>query len=205
MMVPRNPKVRYGKLRLEVRDEPLPEATPEMRATLEEFAERQQHTRDRDRKPNKDEDDAVALHAKYMPPWRDRLLTGKLGPWHGPRTEGELMRQMAEHSQSRDAVYGGGGLWDKEIEMAEDEGKQAREGRKAGQRYDAEDMRVFVERYSAELPDRELEVYVLFYRDMRGKGACAREMGLKTRHGVDNLIQSLRGKMRAWKHRRKGR
>lgn len=131
------------------------------REVLEEFAERA----------------SIADEFLYAPPWSEKLIGGRLGPEYGPNGKGQYEKMLSEYAQSKPA----GGLWDRETEMESNPKAAARETSRVVQRYDAEKMQRFVERHSHEIPERELEVYFLFYRDLKSKGSIARE--LRTRDG----------------------
>ena len=58
---------------------------------------------------DRDPDDwSPAEHARYQPPWRDRLATGELSPPYGPRSAAAYDAARRHHAESVHA----GGLWD---------------------------------------------------------------------------------------------
>jgi DNA-directed RNA polymerase specialized sigma24 family protein len=118
----------------------------------------------------------------YLPPWRERF-GAHLGPEYGPRKLSEYENAWARYNES----LAGGGLWDHDEEVR----VLAKKARAMSDRYDAEPMRRYVERHSADVPARELEVYVAFWVDGRSVAVAARVLGL-TPNTVKALIKRLR-------------
>ena len=138
------------------------------------------------------DEDSIHDHAQYLPPWRDRLPNGRLGPWRGPSSDARLARALRAYQERA----GGEALWDREEEeFMHPRRRQQREALAAAVRYDAEPMRRFVERRSHELPMTELEVYERFWVEGRSYGQIAREVG-RQRKTVANLVASLRGRLK---------
>lgn len=130
-------------------------------------------------------------HTKFMPPWRERMADGTLSPIYGPRTKGEFERMLAEHMETREA----GSLWDRDTEVELHPERATRQVQKVAERYDAAKMTRFVERNSHRLTMRELEIFYLFYRDRKSKGAGARELGI-SKSTFENILLILRRKMK---------
>jgi DNA-directed RNA polymerase specialized sigma24 family protein len=130
----------------------------------------------------------------YLPPWRDRYLTG-LGPEYGPRKLSEYENEWARWGESFHSVptkhATAGGLWDHDEEAR----VLTKKARAMSDRYDAEPMRRYVERHSADVPARELEVYVAFWVDGKSVAVAARVLGLN-RKTVQELIRRLRRRMK---------
>lgn len=138
-------------------------------------------------------------HTLYLPPWRERLLDGRLGPEHGPYTQAEYEREWKSWGETRQA----GSLWDGEEDerMRTRTGSATRTERVVIERYDAAQMRVYVEHHSHEIPPGELAVYCLYFVDMCSRAVTARKLGVSS-STVCNQIKSLRRRLRDRQDRR---
>jgi hypothetical protein len=133
-------------------------------------------------------------HAKYMPPWRDKLPSGGLGPEHGPRSESELKRAQKRFCEALE----GGGLWDPDQEAGQLQlPTRVRRANHIAQRYDARAMDEFVRKRSYEIPMSELEVYTALYVDGVSQAVAARRLG-RARKTVHNQLLQLRRRLKAW-------
>ena len=103
----------------------------------------------------------------YYPPWRERLIDGRLGPEYGP-TKAEFERQYKDYRDS----HRGMGLWDHE----EGTGKRCK---KPSVRCDFAQVRRYVERNSPDISIRTLSVYCRYWVDGRSirQTAAMLEMG----------------------------
>lgn len=106
----------------------------------------------------------------YHPPWRDRLPDGSLGPWYGPRSVSEYLRERREHRQ------------------------RSGKPRSKTIRLDAEAMNHFISQHGHEVPAREMEVYVAIYVDARSVPAAAQRLGIK-RDTIKGLLGRLRRRL----------
>lgn len=122
----------------------------------------------------------------HEPPWRERSKRGALGPWYGPAGPGSMDLLVAEYH----SLIHGGGLWDPSMEPGD-----APPVKKPTERSDAKQMRDFVNRNSAEIPDRQLEAYLLYYDRNLSLSECGAEMGI-TRESFYNLVKTLRISLR---------
>jgi len=109
----------------------------------------------------------------YHPPWRDRLPDGTLGPWYGPMSAAEYLRQLRE--------------------SRERSGKpMSRESK-----YDAESMQHFYRVAGHTWPLREQEIYMSIYVDGKSIAATARRWELK-RDTVRGLLGRLRRRLQEY-------
>jgi hypothetical protein len=122
-----------------------------------------------------------AQHALYCPPWRERLGNGKLGPWYGPKGADAMTRALVDYEQSR----AGGGLWDPDAKP----GEVRREEKRAAERHDLADVSDYVRAHSDDVPQREVEVWVLYWLEQKSVRVTAREMEVGE------------GSVRQWIHR----
>ena len=122
-----------------------------------------------------------ASNALYMPPWWDAC--GE----YGPRSEAVLSQELTHYGEGRAS----GGLWDHETEADHHPETAVRAVAQAADRFDAEPMRRFVERYSARISERLLEVYQAFYVDRQSRGNGARRMGV-SKNTFCNQLTTLR-------------
>lgn len=157
---------------------------------LEEFASYESRATD-------DAGDPIGVTHIHMPPWRDRLPSGELGPWFGP----SLSRYESE-IRDYEATTAGGGLWD----PAEDYPRECRslvtgQSKPSRQvanvdRYDATAMAAYVTRHSERIPLGELKVYYHFWRDGKSASKTAAALGLSKRT-IETWILRLRKRMKA--------
>jgi len=126
----------------------------------------------------------------YSPPYRDRLPDGTLGPEFGPRTRGAMAREMKRWRERW--------TWDEETARMNNPSLAARDTTHLAARYDAHKVARYVATHSHEIPMRELEAFVRFYREGLSYGAIAREWGT-VRKTVENTLQSLRARVRGRK------
>lgn len=142
------------------------------------------------------EEDFLASHRLYTPPWRERLADSRLSPEYGPTSEAAYERELEMHVTST----AGGGLWDTEVAIQMDPKLQAAEVKRGVERYDAERVHRYVRLHSAEVAMRELEVYFAFYRDGLSRGQAARHIGI-SRQQVTECLGRLRRRARAMRSR----
>jgi len=89
-----------------------------------------------------------------LPPWRDRLYDGTLGPWYGPPDWNNMAARVAAYQFS---VWGGG-LWDYD-EDAKCRGRKT----KAEARGDSDKIVRYVASIKYAIPDRELDVFYQYF------------------------------------------
>lgn len=129
------------------------------------------------------DDDSIAEHAMYYPPWREVRPNGSFGPWYGPRTAGALqLATEAYHERP-----GGDAFWDRTQTLTyrrrtlDDEGT----------------VRAYVESPVTRPAARELEVYAAVYLDHKTAGQAAILLGLQVAT-VRNLLNRLRLQARCY-------
>lgn len=147
------------------------------------------------------DEEIIGVRWIEMPPWRDKLPRGTLGPWFGP-TMSQYHKAIQEHQNKSYA----GGLWDPEeayqhecVSLVTGEVVTSRPP-PVGARYDYEDMARYITRNSVDLPLRELEVYYLHWRDGLSAKRVATKLEL-TEKNIENIILRLRGRMKKWRDR----
>jgi hypothetical protein len=131
------------------------------------------------------------LDLDYLPPWRDVLPSGELGPEFGPRVLSEYERLLTEHEQST----AGGGLWDPH-EAARVSPARRRVRRITMTRPDAEEMSAWMRSRSHTIPARELEVYSAYWVDGLSIAVTARRLRMQA-STVAGIVSRLRARVRA--------
>lgn len=152
--------------------------------------------------------DGVPPDWMLAPPWRDVVVDRGLddawlpvreprvilGPEYGPTTEAGYVRELESYRERP----GGDAFWDREEASMQAEAQpRAPTARQQQDRYDADDMAVFVTRRSArgDLPLGELRVWILYWREGLSVGEVARRLG-RARTSVDTWIRRLRKRLR---------
>lgn len=130
-------------------------------------------------------------HAAYSPPWHAHLPDGTLGPEYGPKSyisesPVSIDRALAEWRESRDGVASGG-LWDHEREPLQ----RANPKTVNLERYDKSAVLDYVDRNSARLGKRLLEVSILYWEHHVSGGQIALKLGLK-KDRVWELVKQMR-------------
>ena len=121
-------------------------------------------------------------HARFAPPWCERLLTSELGPTYGPQTDDAYARRLRAH---RDSIYGGG-LWDPGEDVH----------RRGVERYDVLEVEELLARIGHLLGPRQLEAAYGYWRDRYSCGQVARRMGVAVstvREWVKRIRQRVHG------------
>jgi hypothetical protein len=164
-------------------DEPLLERTREniRRAeVMREFGEQ-----------DADEWDA-AEHALYLAPWRDMLVDGTLGPWHGPTTESRYNEQMRRFDEECRGGIGSGSLWDaEEHERMHSTRSSTKKATMRAMRSDVELITALIRARGDGLPRRELDVYWSYWVDSMSVRQTAVRLGVGEQ-SVEGWIKSLR-------------
>lgn len=124
------------------------------------------------------------LHA---PPWRERYPDGELSYWYGPTSQTELEAEMAHYMESVHA----GGHWDHD----EDSRVRVKKERLIKGREDAASIKRYVDRFSAFIPERELDVYMLYFVQQRTFKVIATELGI-SRRTVEGYVNRLRKRVK---------
>lgn len=131
----------------------------------------------------------------YVPPWREKLTNGELGPFYGPQSQAVLDKLISYHNTS----IHGGGIWDYD----EEPDLIVSKTRKRIGREDSKEIDRFVYLNSGSLSLRELEAYTLYFVEEKSAGSCAKIMGCK-RQTVYDFVQNLRNKRKLWLTKRMG-
>jgi hypothetical protein len=164
-------------------DEPLLERTREniRRAeVMREFGEQ-----------DADEWDA-AEHALDLAPWRDQLVDGTLGPWHGPTTESRYNEQMRRFDEECRGGIGSGSLWDaEEHERMHSTRSSTKKATMRAMRSDVELITALIRARGDGLPRRELDVYWSYWVDSMSVRQTAVRLGVGEQ-SVEGWIKSLR-------------
>jgi hypothetical protein len=121
--------------------------------------------------------DPVQAHAIFLPPWRDRLADGSLGPEYGATGPGA----WAEAWNDWRASIFGGGLWD----AAEEHRRPAPPVKPA---FAYEPPEAFLVRIGHTLPQTEARAASMRYRDNLRTPAIAKRLGL-ARADVEELLR----------------
>lgn len=133
----------------------------------------------------------------YVPPWREVLSSGYLGPWYG----GNKSSFRAANQKWLES-YAAGGLWDEEenertLSRPIVDGRSSNyksRSRKKRPRYDQKAMDRFFCNNSVDLPDGEIEIYFSYWRDGKTISRIADTMGL-SRKTIESWIARLRGRL----------
>lgn len=133
----------------------------------------------------------------FHPPWRDRFPDGTLGPWYGPTTASAYrvaqQRYLDGRGWSPVGIVGGGPC----VRVRGDERLEIPMKAPTNDRYDVDELRVFVEAEHAQIGLRLLEVHTLFWRQRQPVGWIARRLGI-ARTTVEGYITDLRRRSRRW-------
>ncbi len=129
-----------------------------------------------------DDADSWCSEMAYLPPWRERLPDGSLGPSYGPPSLSAYEKSLTEFQVTTAA----GGLWDP-VEAALSRPTRGR----AEQRHDTDVIEQWLRVSSHRLPRRELEVAVMYWRDKQSIGRVARRLCL-----APNTVAGYVGRLR---------
>lgn len=150
-------------------------------------------------------------HAALTPPWREatgssdptydgekNLVGYGLGPEYQPLSylSGEpvpIERALQEYNESRDAVNSGG-LWDHEKGMSNTGAMERLERKRARltvERYDAPQVRAYLDAHSPTMGKRLLEVAILYWEHRTSTGQVALKLSIKPDR-VRELIKEMR-------------
>lgn len=137
--------------------------------------------------PHDDEerDTYLVRDLMFLPPWRERLADGRLGPEYGPPTPGHLAEATAQYEFS----VAGGGFWD--FGRDRHKPRPLPDMARLGEYITAE---VFLKRFGHTLPARELEVGTLWTHTKLKAAGMASRTGLP-RKEVEALLASF---LRRW-------
>jgi hypothetical protein len=139
-----------------------------------------------------DTDWSPADHALYLAPWRDQLVDGSLGPWHGPTTESRYNEQVRRFEDECRGGIGSPSLWDQqEFERLHSTRSSTKKATRAALRADHDVIARMVRRQGDELPRRELEVYYAYWRDALSVKQAATRLGVQEQT-VEGWIKALR-------------
>jgi hypothetical protein len=170
-------------------DEPLLERTREniRRAeVMREFGEQ-----------DADEWDA-AEHALYLAPWRDQLVDGTLGPWHGPTTESRYNEQVRRFDEECRGGIGSGSLWDSGIyESMHSTRSSTKKATRQALRSDIDAVAEVVRwlGFLPKPPKREIDVFYAYWRDGLSVRQTAVRLGIGEQ-SVEGWIKALRRRAR---------
>jgi hypothetical protein len=117
---------------------------------------------------------------RYLPPWRERLANGQLGPEYGPTSPGAFGNQTA---RSKD--------WSWRQEHRKPMSRESRVDAEALRSY----MRLPDGSLRLDVPERERQVYVDVYEAGHSPRWVARERGIN-RDTVKGYLKRLRSRLR---------